>query len=332
MEEESTSKSKKNTRSRSWCFTWNNWTEEEWNPILSKFKENWKGIQYAIFGYEAGSEKETPHIQGYIQYHNARYFNAMKKILPKAHFESSRGTPYENFQYCSKEGKFIEIGDRPSDGPKRTDINAIRDLVKSGRATRADIYEIASGYQAQRFGEIGLELYTIKRTWIPQIWWIYGPTGTGKSHFAHAMTNESDRWESGQVVNNFIFAGYKGQEDVILDDFRPQHMPFSLLLRVLDRYPLQVRTIGGNVQFLAKRIFITTTRHPTDFYRDLEDEAIDQLLRRIEDSNGGIIHKTQRYKPPVPNYEDPPVNAIAEQDRHMAHLSGVILDPERHDQ
>ena len=49
-------------RAAAWCYTLNNYTEEE--------KENlWKEGTYQIQGYEKGSNG-TPHIQGYIEFKN----------------------------------------------------------------------------------------------------------------------------------------------------------------------------------------------------------------------------------------------------------------------
>ena len=105
---------------------------------------------------------------------------------------------------------------------------------------------------------------------------------------------------------------YDGQADVILDDFRGHHCSFTELLRILDRYPLQVPYKGGFTPFLARRIIITSAHHPRKVYRrkrtnnnwtdpvdwrgptggggverragtdDEEREDIAQLLRRID--------------------------------------------------
>lgn len=269
----------KTQRRRRWCFTLNNWTEKELEKLREEFSKG--KLTYAIIGQEIG-DTGTPHLQGFVNYWNGKSFNRMKTLIGKrCHLEGSRGHDFENFEYCSKQSKFDEFGERPKEeAPKRTDIETIRDLVKTGTAKMTDLYETARSYQALRFGEIGLGLYTAKRNWKTHVTWIYGPTGTGKSHYA--FQTAINPWVTGQIVNNFIFAGYNGEEDVIIEDFRPEHMSFNMLLRMCDKYPLRVRTIGGSVEFLAKRIFVTTTKHPGEFYAGQDEEDCRQLLRRIE--------------------------------------------------
>lgn len=60
-----------------------------------------------VFGKEIGEEKGTPHIQGYIKWKNARTFASMKKMFPTAHIEKAKGTPKQNYTYCTKDGDFI---------------------------------------------------------------------------------------------------------------------------------------------------------------------------------------------------------------------------------
>ena len=86
-----------------------------------------------------------------------------------------------------------------------------------------------------------------------EVFVLQGPTGTGKSKWA--MDNYPDAyWKQRSIW----WDGYAKQETVIIDEFYGW-MPFDTLLRVCDRYPLLVETKGGQVNFVAKTIIITTT-------------------------------------------------------------------------
>ncbi len=98
------SKSGRNTiicplkRARSWCYTWNNHTDEDWHTqhsIFSKCK-----IAKHICQEEMG-KCGTPHIQGFIQFRNAINFSTLKKINKKIHWEVCRNIP-ASINYCSK--------------------------------------------------------------------------------------------------------------------------------------------------------------------------------------------------------------------------------------
>lgn len=93
----------KRSQSRKWCFTLNNYTEDEYNSLFVYIST--KNIQY-VFGKEVG-ENGTPHIQGYLESKSPLLFTSMKKLLPRAHWEKGKGSTEQNLDYCSKDGDFV---------------------------------------------------------------------------------------------------------------------------------------------------------------------------------------------------------------------------------
>lgn len=93
-------------RARGWCFTINNphpKTNDTFDTVISTFEKipssKW------IVGLEKG-EQGTQHLQGFIKFKNARTFKSVKKLLPRAHLEKSKGSLKDNYIYCSKDGNF----------------------------------------------------------------------------------------------------------------------------------------------------------------------------------------------------------------------------------
>lgn len=86
-------------RARSWCFTWNNHTIENWHTCTSLFS-NMK-IHKMICQEEKG-KNGTRHIQGFVQFSNAINFTTLKKINCGIHWEQCRNIP-ASINYCSKE-------------------------------------------------------------------------------------------------------------------------------------------------------------------------------------------------------------------------------------
>ena len=78
-----------------------------------------------------------------------------------------------------------------------------------------------------------------------------------------------------------MWDGYDGTSDVIIDDYRADFCKFHTLLNLLDRYPYQVQTKGGHLQFNPKTIYITCPSHPEVIWSSRTAEDIQQLLRRI---------------------------------------------------
>lgn len=90
-------------RSRKWCLTLNNYSKNEYDELLSQcHSKKWK----YIFGKEVGEENMTPHIQGYIEHDEAIRLSTLKKICKRGHFEKSKGSRDQNYNYCCKDGEF----------------------------------------------------------------------------------------------------------------------------------------------------------------------------------------------------------------------------------
>lgn len=94
-------------RSRGWCFTLNNYSDEEYESLK---KYGHTDTAKFIIGKEVGSKEKTPHLQGYYHHKNAQTLTHMKKINQRAHWEIAKGSPEQNYEYCSKENDFIEEG------------------------------------------------------------------------------------------------------------------------------------------------------------------------------------------------------------------------------
>lgn len=260
------------TRLRSIVFTLNNYSEEQEQAIKEM------EVDYAVVGREVG-ESGTPHLQGFIHFKNARGFNALRRALFNAHIEPRKGTPKEAADYCKKEGNFWEKGQLPQQG-RRTDLKEVVEELKdeyAGDVIAMAIDQPDKCHRYMRFLQtIALDLQE-KRSWAMEVIWCFGPSGSGKSRWAHDTYGDSlyvknledDWWE-----------GYHGEETVLIDDMRGNVMKFGTWLRLCDRYPLKLKVKGAQAQFRSKRIIFTSINHPNMCWQ-LGDEPAQQLTRRI---------------------------------------------------
>lgn len=287
------------TKSRKWCFTM--YYDKE--PGADYFGDNWE-CDYLIVGKEICPETKREHYQGYVRFPNPRALTGVRKLFTHkvrtaaggmgypGHWTPCKGTEQDNFNYCTKDDDIvIEFGTRevmpdgtPADDKhqgKRNDIIAVREMVLAGNGMTQIVMQ-SNSYQAIKIAETMLKYIEPGRSWMPEVTWLYGPTGTGKSKLAFELC--PDAWVSGETGR--WFEGYDAHEDVILDDFRGDFCKFHVLLRLLDRYPYRVEVKGASRQFLAKRIVITSCHPPHLAYAARKDEDLRQLGRRI----ARIIH------------------------------------------
>lgn len=85
---------KHSVRSRKWCFTLNNYNNDDIDTLTQAFKDD----KY-IFQEEKAS---TAHLQGYVEFKNPRTFKSLKNKFPSIHWERCRNETAA-IKYCSKE-------------------------------------------------------------------------------------------------------------------------------------------------------------------------------------------------------------------------------------
>ena len=274
-----------NQRSRNWCFTLNNPTADEEQAIsdlLSDAGRVQRHIRFAVIGRETGA-MGTPHLQGFYVFEHALRLATIKNLpgMSRAHLECARGSIQQNVVYCSKEGNARTYGEVPSQGA-RSDLVRVAALVSEGKS----LTEIAeeSPVEFIKFSKGISALIALRqpsRTWKTEVYWYYGPTGTGKSRRAFEQAAEDSSYYVKDPSTKW-WDGYDGQSTVIIDDYRTDFCTFSYLLRLLDRYPMRIEFKGGYTQFLARKIIITTPKEPRETWNLKSEEQLEQLVRRVD--------------------------------------------------
>jgi len=264
-----------------WCFTLNNPDEGE-KAALVLFKE-WDHAKYGVFQYETG-ESGTLHAQGYIEFTSNKRLAAVRHLLPRAHWEIARGSAEENTKYCTKEqgrvGEPYIFGDIKKSGQgSRNDLVTVKSMLDQG-ASDAAVADVCFGSWVRYHNAFAIYrgLASQKRDWAMFVVVVCGPPGSGKSGLAREIGGPDAYWWPG---GGEWFDGYESQRVVVLDEFAGG-LSWTLLLRLLDRYPLQVQVKGGFREMVARTIFITSNKRPDDWYdREKFGDRLGALFRRI---------------------------------------------------
>lgn len=258
-----------NKTHRAWFFTIN-------NPDNNEIPNTWANINYCVWQREKGAEG-TEHLQGSVCFKNPVRFSGMKHIHSTAHWEPIRSEEAAN-AYCMKEETRIDgpwtIGIVPTKRGQRVDLLKAKAAIDSGQSlveVYRENFEASSKYF--RFFKEYARVTTPKREWKTEVVVFIGPTGTGKTLAAQSLLPTAYWLPQGKWWDD-----YDRHDDVIIDEYYGW-LPYSYLLRLLDRYPLLVETKGGQVQFVARRIIITSNKHPSQWYKT--DCAYEPLARRF---------------------------------------------------
>ena len=151
----------------------------------------------------------------------------------------------------------------------------------------------------------------------PVIEWRFGETRSGKTYAGlesvGGKDNENVFYQEGNMT--WIKGEYEGQQIFFLNEFRKSTMEaFVSLLSMMEGFPAQFAVKGGFTHLRLKKVIITCPRPPKGmnimmaqglkFYRGefdyvdkyganhemLEHEDVGQVIERIRESGGALIH------------------------------------------
>ena len=179
---------------RDYCFTINNYTDEMISALSSLATEG--KCKYIMWGHEIG-ESGTKHLQGYVEFPRDRQIITIKKLpgFKTAHLEARKGTQQQAIDYCKKDGNFVEFGEKKSPGA-RSDLKHIVDQLKAGEITLDEIVLDHPAIYQQYHKTLEKAMDVINRSRkrdgnMPECIWLYGDTGSGKSHKAFTENPDS---------------------------------------------------------------------------------------------------------------------------------------------
>lgn len=275
------------------------------------------GYRYLICQEERGESTKGSgvydgrlHLQGYIEFRRTVRRNRCVQLLGGrgVHVGERKFTRDEARNYCRKlEGRMggpWEYGDWELGGQgARTDAKAVASLIQEGKGL-GDIFEADPGYFmryhggiTRAIGIVGGRIHRTEGQISCRLFW--GPTGTGKSHKAHAEMPNAYVWDGSKWWDN-----YDGQTDVIVDDFGDEgelkEMPsLSRLLKILDKWKYQAQVKGGYAWLKATRFIFTSNMPIEAWYPGVREERKESLRRRFTE----VIHMDERFVIPSPEQQ-----------------------------
>lgn len=269
-------------RSKDWCFTLNNPTEDDCTlleELAGSIEDGTGSAVYLLIGDEVG-DSGTPHMQGFVAFSGRVGVRECKRLIgPRSHLEPRKGSVSQAIDYCKKDGKWFHYGTPPKGQGARSDLESIRAQIRDG-VSDLDIANENFGkwcIYRRAFSEYR-GMVQGRRNWETLVYVLMGSTGTGKSRIAHACS--SDLWVASDNSGRW-FDGYSGQKDVLFDDFTGDGAKMGFFLQLLDRYAMSVPVKGGFVNWTPRRIFFTSNVDIEQWFVGANPEQYKAFLRRV---------------------------------------------------
>lgn len=279
--------------SKQWCYTLNSPTRYDAKRLRDSVHSTAPKVEYHVFQYEVG-RSGTLHVQGYICFASRCRMSTVKTLLgTSVHLEVTRGTPAQAADYCKDPDKralkhrdyLFEFGVLPVHAPgARNDINDVKTLLdeRVPMKTIAGTHFPAWIKYHKAFDKYNAEFVHSPRKEKSLIFVFHGETGTGKSAAAYAF-NDAFSVPPGSS-NATWFDAYDRDRNptVLFDEFHGGRCSFTELLRITDKYPMQVNTKGGHLQFAPHAIVFTSNDEPRAWYSTTSVPHMEPFERRID--------------------------------------------------
>lgn len=255
------------------CFT--TWGPEP--PKLTKYR-------YYCYGIEICPDTGRQHFQAYAEFDSGITLAQFTKRLgdKKIKVQKRYGSQDEAINYCKKDGKFFEFGERKKQG-ERTDLKEIaRKLIDGSKSIEDIMMEEPDTYCRYRnglkdFAGLGLK-NTTKEFRQVEVIVLWGDPGTGKTREAKENNPSNYTLEMGDRV---WFDGYNGEKCLIIDDFYGW-IKYGQLLRILDGYQLRLEVKGSFTYANWNKVYITSNVHPRDWYDRGLTGALSRRINKID--------------------------------------------------
>jgi len=268
-----------------WMVTKFNISVEDFQQVIAS-----SNAKYAVWQLERCPETGRDHIQGYVEFKRSVRFSTVTRLLGHEglHIEPRRGSRTQAREYCQKELSRVagpwEFGEWTIDQRgHRSDLEDAKKMLDEGSSMEKVADECFGSWVKYHKAFEKYQQYKKPKpaTRDVRVYVLWGPTGTGKTH--RAIGYDKDYYiitRPAQPNMPLWFDGYEGQTTIIIDEFYGW-IPFDFLLRLLDKYRLQLQIRGGFQWAEYITVFITSNISPDDWYRGVPMDRRAALFRRL---------------------------------------------------
>lgn len=271
------------------CFTVNNYNEDYPQKLIEYVQKNEANIQYLVAGQEIGANG-TPHIQGFIHLKSdpktcgVKFWRAELPYGSTTHFTAARGTDEQNEKYCTKEGPFMEFGEKAEVECKWAK------LIETAKRSLTDCQTIDPEIFVRHYNQLKAihedynqpkmsaildnlrewqkkAIHKLETQTDREILFIVDEEGgKGKSALAKHLMTTTKSWAcQGGKINDLMYAYDTEAEYVIFDMARcnnPDYYPWNFMENLKNGWFTSTKYKGGMKMFEAPKIIVFMNELP----------------------------------------------------------------------
>lgn len=275
-------------KGRNFLFTLN---EVDYWEDLKNYITGIPSFNYGIATLEKAPTTGHKHIHFYAQFKNPTKLS--KEKTANARIDPCRGSAQQNIDYIKKTKEPEKRGEIifEEGTPKHKGGPTIKEIEEMPKEERKELpgfyYNIVKKINQEETLDIPIDEFAKE----VKVYYIWGPSGIGKTNMARKMIKEAGFSTFNLVKYDGTFwQGAKEQKGAALyDDFRDSHMKPSEFINFID-YNIQVMNIkGSSMKNRYSFIVITSVQDPEELYKNVEGEPRRQWMRRFTE----IIHLSE---------------------------------------
>lgn len=234
--------------------------------------------------YMIAQEEECPttgrkHWQMYVSFKIRKRMQSVKSCMQDMtlHVEIMKGTSEQAIKYCSKEDTRVsvpvEFGVRPVSVVTKTMVQQLQT-----QSVKRVLEENPKAWRYVRQMKDVRNLFATPRSHPTIGVLLTGPTGSGKSKIASIIASYvgETSWLDPELQ---WFDQYHGEDLVVVDEFRGGST--SRILKMIDRYPLQLPIKGSFVEWAPEMVIFTSNLTLREIFGSLDELTYKAIERRI---------------------------------------------------
>lgn len=243
--------------------------------------------------FQIGEQNGYHHWQLVMRVKGKQRLSWLKARWPTCHAEptlSDKARNYVTKDFTAVAGTRFELGELPVRRNEAIDWTQVKGCAVAGNLHDIPDQIYVTHYSSLRRIMVDNMDPPLREGIVVKVF--IGPTQCGKSHRAREEALSFGKFYK-KIPTTKFWDGYKGEENVIIDEFRGA-IDIAHLLQWFDKFECHVENKGAGYPLRAIRFWVTSNLTVSQWYPNVDDETMAALRRRIQVTTFHVMEEFDR--------------------------------------